>query len=209
MPQDPTQMFQGPIPGQSWSQAPGSYPWQTPPRFTDPQEASEATWATLTHPRTALQNKIALQSGIPAEILAEGILMGGFMKGMWTPDIAHIISTPVLGQVVASAEASGLKAGKDYQIFKPDKDLAKYIATAEVSKQTGGEPDTMGNTTPAGGKAVSPDEDVGGEDITGEQDDNRGLLTTGGSYKSTVDKPVDITGEQDDNNGPLNKGLLR
>lgn len=184
MPIDSTKIFDAPIPGQSLTDAPGSAPWHHPPRFTDPSEAAQYTFDMLTHPRTALMTKAVLEQGVPTEVVAQGVLNSGFMKGMWTPDMVHLISPAVHAQVVAVAEHTGA----DYKIWKPDAELAKFMAQNELSKAnkyppdntpintlSDDEPDSMGNTKPSGGKPVSPDTDVGGES-EGEPDSNAGLM---------------------------------
>ena len=39
--------FDAPVPGQSLTDTPGNYPWEHPPQFTDPEEASEYIWQML------------------------------------------------------------------------------------------------------------------------------------------------------------------
>ena len=46
--------FDSPVPGQSLTDTPGNYPWEHPPQFVDPEEATEYIWVTL-H-RKELQN---------------------------------------------------------------------------------------------------------------------------------------------------------
>jgi hypothetical protein len=121
----------GPIPGQSLTTAPGSSPWEKPPRYADPAEAAESTWKSLTNPRQSAKVKALLESGIPAEVIAQQILHTGFTAGHWTPDVALLISKPVLGQVVAVGHAQGVK---DLKIFKPDTDLRDFLANVEMTK---------------------------------------------------------------------------
>ena len=95
--------FDAPIPGQSLTDTPGNYPWEHPPQFTDPAEATEYLWQTL-HREEFLEQVIGmLDAGVPIEALGRVLLFGGFMEGKFSPDVAFIITEPLMKMLLAIA----------------------------------------------------------------------------------------------------------
>lgn len=109
-------MMDGPIPGQSLTAAPGSKPYEQPPKYVDPEGAMVAIMNSITAKDTGVAVGLALEKGIYASDLANTILMGGVAQGKWTPDVAALIAKRTLGAVVAVGNAQGVK---DIQYMKP------------------------------------------------------------------------------------------
>ena len=100
--------FDAPIPGQSLTDTPGNYPWEHPPQFTDPAEATEYLWQTL-HREEFLEQVIGmLDAGVPIEALGRVLLFGGFMEGKFSPDVAFIIAQPVMEMIASMGIAAGV-----------------------------------------------------------------------------------------------------
>ena len=101
--------FDAPVPGQSLTDTPGNYPWEHPPLYTDPEEVTEFIWQTL-HSEQLLEQVIAmLDAGVPVEAIGRVILFGGFVEGKFSPDVAFIITEPVMKMILTI----GVKAGID------------------------------------------------------------------------------------------------
>lgn len=117
-----------PIPGQSLTRSPGSRPYEQPPTYADPEDATAAVMKGLTKKETAASIAIALDKGIAATHLATYILKGGIAKGMWTPDTAALIAKRTLGGVVAV----GTQAGAKNIRFADEREdpLAKLVASS-------------------------------------------------------------------------------
>lgn len=98
-----------PIPGQSLTRSPGSRPYEQPPMYADPEDATYAIMRGLTKKETAAALAISLDKGIAATTLATGILKGGIAKGMWSPDTAALVAKRTLGAVVAVGTQAGAK----------------------------------------------------------------------------------------------------
>jgi hypothetical protein len=62
--------FDAPISGQSLTDEPGNYPWEHPPKTTDPIEAIEKFWDRLTDPEVAQEMITMMEAGVPIEALA-------------------------------------------------------------------------------------------------------------------------------------------
>ena len=101
--------FDAPVPGQSLTDTPGNYPWEHPPQFVDPEEASEYIWQMLHRKELTEQLIGLLDAGIPVEALGRPILFGGFLEGKFTPDVAFIITEPVMKMLVAIGMNAGVE----------------------------------------------------------------------------------------------------
>ena len=80
--------FKGPIPGQSLTNSPAQkYPWESPPEFTNVTEAQMHLFAELTEKEKFIALTDALADKVPVDIIVRTILLDGFGKGLWTPDL--------------------------------------------------------------------------------------------------------------------------
>ena len=132
--------FDAPVPGQSLTDTPGNYPWEHPPQFVDPEEASEYIWQMLHRKELTEQLIGLLDAGIPVEALGRTILFGGFLEGKFTPDVAFIITEPVLKMIIAM----GIKAGvKKFRLSLSDITNNKQMASIVRLKEQGKEFDKI------------------------------------------------------------------
>jgi hypothetical protein len=100
----------GPIPGQSLARAPGSYPFEQPPQFTDPQEAFEALLEGLSETKATIRLLNMLELGVPVYSLVYTLLMTGFAEGKWTPDVALLMAEPLATLLFRLARDAGIEA---------------------------------------------------------------------------------------------------
>lgn len=105
----PNNPFDAPVPGQSLTDKPGNSPWEHPPQFTDTSEAAEFVWDKLTEPQFAEQVIGMLDAGIPVEAIGRIIVFSGFTEGKWTPDIAFIITEPIMKMIATIGIQGGVK----------------------------------------------------------------------------------------------------
>ena len=121
--------FDAPVPGQSLTDTPGNYPWEHPPQFTDPEEATEFIWQTL-HTEEFMEQVIGmLDAGVPIEAIARVIVFGGFVEGKFTPDVGFLITEPVMKMLMAIGVRAGLNnirmSMQDVTNSKQMSDIAK------------------------------------------------------------------------------------
>ena len=116
-------MFNRAIPGQSLTQEPGASPWEHPPQFANPADALEYLFETLSQPRNALQLIMVLKKGMPVEWLAKTIIMDGFTKNKWTPDVGMLILKTLMRIIISIAVLKGVKP----KIFNPDAEMDKFL----------------------------------------------------------------------------------
>jgi hypothetical protein len=100
--------FDAPVPGQSLTDTPGNYPWEHPPQFTDPEEATEFIWQSL-HTDEFMEQIIGmLDAGVPIEAITRVIVFGGFVEGKFTPDVGFLITEPVMKMLMAIGVRAGI-----------------------------------------------------------------------------------------------------
>ena len=121
--------FDSSVPGQSLTDTPGNYPWEHPPQFTDPEEVTEYLWVTM-HQKQFTEQLIAmLDAGVPVEAIGRTVLFGGFMEGKFSPDLAFIITEPVMKMIAAI----GINGGVEKIIFSLE-DLSNKKQIREITK---------------------------------------------------------------------------
>jgi len=121
--------FDSPVAGQSLTDTPGNYPWEHEPQFTDPEEITEYLWVTM-HQKEFTEELIAmLDAGVPVEAIGRTVLFGGFMEGKFSPDLAFIITEPVMKMIAAI----GVNGGVEKIVFSLE-DLTNKKQIREITK---------------------------------------------------------------------------
>lgn len=100
----------GPIPGQSLTRAPGSYPFEQPSQFSDPEKALEALVQQISEEKAAMRLLNMMELGVPVYSIVYTILMTGFTEGKWTPDVALLIAEPFATLLFRIAKDAGIQA---------------------------------------------------------------------------------------------------
>lgn len=160
-------LFDAPIPGQGLTKKLGSSVMQQPPHHTNPNDALNHLWASLTLPKTAFKIGKLLEAGTSAEVLANSFLMAGFMKGRWTPTLMILMARTTLAMIVSIGVQQGVK---DMKIFNPRDDMTSFMKQIKAIKQ-GKIPQTV-------------DTDTGKTPDDSNEQDNDGTPKIGGAMAS-------------------------
>lgn len=104
----PDHMFSAPIPGQSLTKAPGSTPWQKPPKYTKLSDACDAMFDRLCNPPTLRQLLSMMKAKVPLEHISRILIFSGFSTGYWTPDLGLLMVKPVMYMLAGIAARAGL-----------------------------------------------------------------------------------------------------
>tara|TARA_R100000700_G_C3152871_1_gene131029 strand:- start:41 stop:595 length:555 start_codon:yes stop_codon:yes gene_type:complete len=83
-------------PGNSLTDTPGKWPWEQPPRFTDPDDVIDFTIDTIMGGPIKDDLLKLMMAGITVEELVTQISFKGFLEGQFTPDVAELIK-PAIG----------------------------------------------------------------------------------------------------------------
>lgn len=100
------------VPGQSLAGEPmGSYPWETPADFPDPDEFYLFTQDKLMNDEGNLMNVVRLlEMEIPVETIVDVILMNSFMIGQISADTAIVSKEPITELILLIAQEAGIDA---------------------------------------------------------------------------------------------------
>lgn len=101
-----------PVAGMGLTAELGGRPWQSPPKYTSPEQALEYYLPRLTSPDAYDQLLDVLELGVPITAIADSLQTGGVMQGLHTIDVGILI-TPVLMEMLAYI---GDDAGIEYNL---------------------------------------------------------------------------------------------
>lgn len=109
-------MFEGAIPGQSMTASPDSkMPWDGPPEYSGLKEATEAIFLDLLEEDNLRSIVDLLQNGIPVSEITSVLLMTGYSKGKYNPDLLLMLIEPVMYMIMAIGDRFGIENVKIYQ----------------------------------------------------------------------------------------------
>ena len=128
--------FEGPIPLASLTEELGSRAYEKPPLYTDPADAYEAIMDGLLTENATKRISVAVQLGVPLELVARSILFTGWATGKYSFDTFLYIAGPVLESMSALLD----EAGVVYQKFatrttEEDMDLEEAIEVIRAAKE--------------------------------------------------------------------------
>ncbi len=109
MPDFETFQFSAPIPGQSLTTEPKGRPWETPAKYSDPEDALEYYVSQISIPERTAHMLEVLESGLPATRLVDGITLAGVMEGLHSIDTAIMISPSLFDLITAVADETGIE----------------------------------------------------------------------------------------------------
>ena len=128
--------FDAPISGQSLTDEPGNYPWEHPPKTTDPIEAIEKFWDRLTDPEVAQEMNTMMEAGVPIEALARILTFTGFAEGEFTPDVGFLTVEPLMKMLAAIGMRAGVKSlVVSLEDFTNKKTIRDMLTLKEVNER--------------------------------------------------------------------------
>ena len=108
-------MFEGAIAGQSMSASPDSkMPGDGPPQYAGIKEASEAIFLSLLEEENLTSILDLLENDIPVSEITSVLLLTGFSKGQYSPDLLMMLIEPVMYMIMAIADKFGIENVKIY-----------------------------------------------------------------------------------------------
>ena len=98
-----------PIPGQSLTSAPGSYPYERPPEISDPEEAIQMHLTRLSTPEMIEDVLDTLELGVTVKELTEGISRSAVAEGIHSIDVSMIVAPVIHEYIKSTADEAGIK----------------------------------------------------------------------------------------------------
>lgn len=123
-------MFNGPIPGESLTRAPKSFPWERPPEYTDPEDVLMHYLDKMMKPDVMESMMDALEIGMTVKDLTEGVLRTGVSEGLHTIDVSMLVAPAVHEAIKRTAEDLGVEFEEgleDKEAKRKSKEKAEYL----------------------------------------------------------------------------------
>jgi len=105
-------------PGISWTDAPRSTPWSTPPKMVNVSEIAQTYVDKMSSPNTINSTIELIESEVPLAALANALMLNGVSQGAHTIDAGILVTPVIIEMLVTLAEVHGVK----YNIFPEDED---------------------------------------------------------------------------------------
>ena len=103
--------FDAPVPGQSWADDQGKWPWDRPARISDPKEAVQYVIEQIEKDEPSLNEmKKLMLAGISIEEIVNTICFAGFTNGEWSVDCAELIKPNIARYLIDLAGDSNIPA---------------------------------------------------------------------------------------------------
>ena len=90
-------------PGWSLTEPKGKWAWEKPPVHATPDKAVDAVIDRLEAPEVRTQMEKLMVAGVSIQEIVNGIAIGGFSQGQFTPDVAEIIKGPLAAYLMGVA----------------------------------------------------------------------------------------------------------
>jgi len=102
-------IINGPLPGESWSFAPKTMPWDKPAKYVDPNQALSYLFKQFRRPDNTKKLLGLIDAGMPIDMLAEGIIMQGFMEGQFSATALVPMVGPLNIILLRMCETAGIQ----------------------------------------------------------------------------------------------------
>jgi len=127
--------FSAPIPGQSLTDEPGNYPWEHPPKNTDPETIVNDLFMRMTQPEALQEILVMLDAGVPVEAIVRVMVFTGFTEGEFNPDVGFIIIEPLMEAVATIGLRAGVKNLKLSISDTGNQDFRKTMAELKLANE--------------------------------------------------------------------------
>ena len=127
--------FSAPIPGQSLTDEPGNYPWEHPPKNTDPETIVNDLFMRMTQPEALQEILVMLDAGVPVEAIVRVMVFTGFAEGEFNPDVGFIIIEPLMEAVATIGLRAGIKNLKLSISDTGNKDFRKTMSELKLANE--------------------------------------------------------------------------
>jgi len=110
-------------PGHSLTQPKGKWAWDKPPVFSEPMQAVDFVIGKMKQPSTEKGYIKMMLAGVSIEDLTQSVLIGGFAKGFFSPDVGALIQPSIAIYLMGVAVDNNIPV----RVFSDTKEgLAKF-----------------------------------------------------------------------------------
>ena len=120
-----SRVLRGPIPGQSFADKPGNYPWERPPETADPKVALSKHLKKMSGAKYMDSALYMMEVGLPVEVLTNTTLTMAVGRGIHSIDVGLIIAPAIHKEIVSIAEMAGIEYDEYFPEEEEEKEAAK------------------------------------------------------------------------------------
>ena len=125
-----------PTPGQSLTKPMGQYPWEQPPKATDPTLALSIMLDRFQDRNNMARTLAVLKEGISIKALTQGLILTGFTSGLFNASVAELIRPDLENylEIIARKAKIDFKKGKEDK--NNNKDFYNALSDLRDEKKT-------------------------------------------------------------------------
>jgi len=127
-----SRVLRGPIPGQSFADKPGNYPWERPPETADPKVALSKHLKNMSGAKYMDSALYMMEVGLPVEVLTNTTLTMAVGRGIHSIDVGLIIAPAIHKEIVSIAEMAGIEYDEYFPEEEEEKEAAKERIKAVI-----------------------------------------------------------------------------
>jgi protein-tyrosine-phosphatase len=127
-----SRVLRGPIPGQSFADKPGNYPWERPPETADPKVALSKHLKKMSGAKYMDSALYMMEVGLPVEVLTNTTLTMAVGRGIHSIDVGLIIAPAIHTEIVSIAEMAGIEYDEYFPEEEEEKEAAKERIKAVI-----------------------------------------------------------------------------
>lgn len=127
-------MLRKPIPGESLTNPPRSFPWERPPEISDPEEALEFHLKALTEPERAKNMALLLERGIDIQTLTSGYLRAAVSRGLHNIDTSLAVAPVIHEHIRGIAKGAGIDADDGFVDKEAQSETEAYVQRMRARK---------------------------------------------------------------------------
>tara|TARA_R100001377_G_scaffold9516_1_gene4844 strand:- start:5734 stop:6228 length:495 start_codon:yes stop_codon:yes gene_type:complete len=123
-------MLDAPIPGQSLTAEPGSYPWEQPPQLNTVEEVIDKYLPMFNDEDIVVDLLNQMEAGIPITSIVRLLTRSATMNGVHSIDTGLLASPVLIEMIISIAEASDVKYTIGTEDNKGDKPRMSAISSS-------------------------------------------------------------------------------
>lgn len=125
--------FDAPIPGMSLTAELGARPWQSPPQYSNVDEAIQYYMDRMTSEEFMDQVIDVIEMGVPLTSIANSIQLASVMDGLHSVDVGVMVTPVLIEMMMLMAESAGVEyvTGLD----NPEKDKISAAKMAKIMQE--------------------------------------------------------------------------
>lgn len=130
--------FNGPVPGESLTKPPKSFPWERPPEMVDRDDVAQFYLKTYSDPDRAEAIIDLLELGVPMKDVVQGAMRTGVSKGLHTIDVGLLVAPILHEHFKTVADNLGVKYNEGFVDTEAKAQKRRAVEAAKARKVLAG-----------------------------------------------------------------------